>query len=200
MAVVVQANLVQLRVADAKRRGLPQEQHDIQVPAPGPVRQWRSELIDWRRVSAYDDAEVQVRLREYWGRFCLMRWLFSEGRSEEILDLTNLPTDAPMRCGSVLNVKHDEIHAMLWRLRFEQQQRQDAEYRKSPQYLKVHLLAAKIPVRPLGKDVADSSDMELLLCACEYAGMLGTLRWVMDSRRPWGDPSLMDVADHPFPS
>ncbi|MCH8241421.1 MAG: hypothetical protein IH897_02280 [Planctomycetes bacterium] len=42
------------------------------------------------------------------------------------------------------------------------------------------------------------SDDELVLAACEHAGMLATLRWIMDPRREWGEAGIMDVGERPF--
>src|SRR5262247_4111346 len=77
MGVAVQANLMTLVVADAKRRGIKPEQHDIIVRAPGAVKHFRETLIDPKTIAGYSDAELHLRLREIWGQFCLMGWLFS---------------------------------------------------------------------------------------------------------------------------
>ena len=59
-------------------------------------------------------------------------------------------------------------------------------------------LAKRIPAEAFGTPVAQCPDDELVLAACEHAGMLATLRWIMDPRREWGEAGIMDVDDRPF--
>jgi len=269
MAIAVQANLVQLKVSEAKRRGISPEQHEIQVPSPGTVRRFRETLIDHRTLAAYSDQEVHLRLHEVWGQFCLMRWLFSasapvdsplpsrergRGEGSSASDSATLPPDAEMHCAAALEAKHAELHALLWRIRFEQRRRDTIETatadltatatsdqsrdrkgavlsparptetatpgtshkRKRVGLSSVpedrfltgaapkkaiqrdELLAAQIPAIVFGKTMDQASDEELLLGACQHAGMLAALRWTLDPRRPWADPGIMDVHDDPF--
>jgi len=198
MAVAIQSNLVHLKAVDARRRGIRPSAHEIAVASPGPVDQYGETRIDRAAAERYSDPELALRLHEVWGQFCLMQWLFGFGDIGRPCNFGSLGGDAEVRCDSVLAVKHAEVHAMLWRLRFEQRRPQDAACAQSVQGLTDRLTGEGIPVRPFGKSVDDCSDLEILLCACEYAGMLGTIRWVMDARLAWGAPGIMEVGDDPF--
>lgn len=198
MGLAVQANLVQLKVAEAKRRGIAPAMHAIGVPAPGYVKHFRETLIAHGVIAAYPDLHVHLRLREVWGQYCLMLWLFELKGPAETSNFAAAQL-GEMRCGSALDIKHDEIHALLWRLRFEQRRRTDADYAESAVFRRDRGYADRIPAEVWGKKVAECSDEELLSAACEYAGMLAALRWVMDPRRVWGEEGIMDVAPKPFP-
>ena len=266
MAIAVQANLVQLKVSEAKRRGIPPEQHEIQVPSPGTVRLFRETLIDHRTLATYSDQEVHLRLHEVWGQFCVMRWLFSasapvgsplpsrergegspvpplpprergRGEGSSASDFATLPPDAEMHCAAALEAKHAELHALLWRIRLEQRRRDVSERvtanpiesatsdqsrdrkgavlspadtsgsdpsdtshkrKRVVSSQRDELLAAQIPAIVFGKTMDHASDEELLLGACQHAGMLAALRWTLNPRRPWADPGIMDVNDDPF--
>ena len=200
MALAVQANLVQLKVADGKRRGIAPTNHDIQTPAPGAVLRYRETLIDRRVIQAYGDLELRLRLHEVWGRFCLMGWLFSKEADDGSCDLSDLSDDATMRCAATMAIKHDELHAMLWRLRFEQRKRHDADLSQSPAFSRDDRLAGTIPLKLFGKTVDDCTEEEILLGACQHVGMLATLRWTMRNDVVWNDETLMHVADQPFMS
>ncbi|MCH8241464.1 MAG: hypothetical protein IH897_02500 [Planctomycetes bacterium] len=52
--------------------------------------------------------------------------------------------------------------------------------------------------QPLGKKLADCTDDELLVGACEHAGMLATIRWVLDNQLAWGARGIMEVDDQRF--
>lgn len=199
MGVAVQANLVQLKVADAKRRGLPPSSHAIAVPAPGFVKHFRETLIPHELIASYPDLHVHLRLREVWGQYCLMLWLFELKGSAERSNLAAAPAGSEMRCGTSLDVKHDEVHALLWRLRFEQRRRGDSDYAETAEFKRDVGYAERIPSEVMGKKAADCSVEELLNGACEYAGMLAALRWTMDDRRMWGEAGIMDVDVKPFP-
>ena len=67
MAVAVQANLVQLKVAQSKRAGLASEAHEIQVSSPGAVTDYRETLIPREVIAGYDDTAVLLRVHEVWG-------------------------------------------------------------------------------------------------------------------------------------
>lgn len=77
MAIAVQANLVTLVVAESKRQGKKPHQHEIKTAAPGAVKHFRETLIEPAAIAGYSDVELHLRLREIWGQFCLMGWLFS---------------------------------------------------------------------------------------------------------------------------
>jgi len=198
MALVVQANLVQLKTFDAKRRGLSSSEHEIRVPPPGAVLRYREALLDRESLKPYSDAELTLRLHEFWGRYCLMQWLFERDGTEKPVNFASVSSAAPLRCPTELVVKLDEVHAMLWRLRFEQRRRTDHTYISSTAFHRHLEWAGQIPLQPLGRQVDQCADEELLLSACQHVGMLATLRWVMDRTREWNDPSLMEVSDQPF--
>jgi len=198
MALAVQANLVQLKVADAKRRRLAPDSHEIEVPAPGHVKRYRETLIDPVTIQRYTDIELRLRLHEIWGRFCLTCWLFSIKEPCESSTLANLPIDTHMHCGPVLEVKEAELHGLLWRIQFESRMRSDPEFRSAHGFDRRADLAAQIPVRAFDKPIAECSDEDVLLAGCQHAGMLATTRWVADRTRNWNDPDLMTVNDLPF--
>jgi len=198
MAVAVQANLVQVRTAEARKCGADSVVVDVNVPSPGAVLKCREALIDHRLLSEYTIEELHLRMREVWGQYCLMRWLFSTNSTKEPTNFAELPPDAELRCDSVIDVKLAEIEGLFWRLRFEQRRRFDDEYVKSPRFEEDLKLAETIPAKAFDKPASDASDAALVFAACEYAGMLGALRWARDRRRVWGEPGLMEVGDRPF--
>jgi len=198
MAVAIQANLVQLRVADEKLRGIEPGAGAIAVRSPGVVAHYRETLIDRARLKQYAIDELQLRMREVWGQYCLMRWVFSRAGDEEATDFSQLPADAELRCDSVLDIKLAEIEGLLWGLRFEHRRRHDADYVKSEGFEADAELAATIPAEAFGTPATDATDEALLLASCEFAGMLAALRWVMDRRRVWGEPGIMEVGDRPW--
>ena len=59
-------------------------------------------------------------------------------------------------------------------------------------------MAETIPAAAFGAPAEDATDEALVLASCEFAGMLETLRWIMDRRRTWGEPGIMEVGDRPF--
>jgi len=199
VARAVQANVFQLKVSEARRKGLSPADHALRVPSPGSVTRFREILIERDMLGTYSDFELRLRLHETWGRFCLLHWYFHLTMPDGPADLANLPRDTPGRCAAELDIKHAEIHAFLWRLRFEQSRRHDPEFTAQPRFKSDNVVALRIPVAPFGKTVEDCADEELLLAACEHAGMLATLRWIMDATREWSAPGIMDVAERPFP-
>lgn len=198
MAIVIQTNLVRLADADARRRGLAANEHEIQIPSPGAVPQPDETLIDPNVIERYADLELGLRLHEVWGQFCLMQWLFSVKDSGCGVNLADLPSGAAMRCDAVLETKHAELHAFLWRIRFEDRRRNDPAYRESASFTSDAEVAGTIPAAAFSKPIDDCTDDEVLLAGCEHAGMLAALRWVMDPRRPWADPTIMEVGARPF--
>lgn len=204
MAVAVQANLVQLKVADSRRRNIPVAAHEMKTPSPGTVDRFRETLISLETLHAYNQAHIQWRLHEIWGQFCLICWTLHRDPLDASFGSSNSATPSSrsiendLRCDAHLAVKHDEIHAMLWRLRYEQRIRSDATYSDSPTFQRDQLLAAQIPAVVMGKSVAQSTDDELLAVSCEHAGMLAAIRWIMDRSRVWGEPEIMNINDRPF--
>ena len=198
MAIAIQANLVQLKVADANRQGIAPTGHEIPVKPPGAVREYRETLIERAALKRYSNLEMALRLHEVWGQFCLMQWLFRQDPAAGAGDFAALAPDTHPRCGAVLGVKQAELEAFLWRLRFEQRLRREPDIVRSPRYSADLAAATRIPLRLLGNELADCTDDELLVGACEHAGMLATIRWVLDNQLAWGAPGIMEVGDQPF--
>lgn len=195
MAIAVQANLVQLKVAGARRGGIDPADHPIVVASPGTVRRFRDTLIDRATIQAYSNTELPLRLHEVWGRYCLFRWLFSLDGADPNTNPAKIPEDASMRCDAVIEAKVAETQAVLWRIRHEQQRRASSDADLSDD---AKDMAQQIPATLFGKSLEACGDEEVILGACQHAGMLGTLRWILDARLSWDDPGLMDAGDHPF--
>ncbi len=193
MGVAVQANLVQLVVAESKRRGRRPIDHDIKVFSPGHVRHFRETLIDTKSIAAYTETELHLRLREYWGRFCMMRWLFSLTDADSIVSFAGLPDNLEMHCETAMEVKRAEVEGFLWKMLFEQRRRSDPEFSRSSEFGRQAALARGIPAIVFGKPVEELSDEQLLFASCEHAGMLATIRWVLDKTTEWTDAKLMEV-------
>lgn len=196
MAVAVQANLVQLLVAESKRCGRRPIDHDIKVFSPGHVKHCRETLIDQKTIAGYSDLELHLRLREIWGRFCLMRWLFSLTESDTPVSFAGLPDDMEMHCETALQIKCAEVRAFLWKMLFEQRRRTDPDYVRSPLFSEDASVAKRIPAAGFGKPIEQLTDEELLYTSCEHAGMLAAVRWVLDKRLAWNAPDIMQ-ADRP---
>lgn len=199
MAIAVQANLVQLKVADAKRRGLRSIDHEIMIRPPGAVLRYRDTLIDRKILAGYGNDELQMRLHEIWGRFCLFQWLFLTDEGRGPCDFGTLPEDVELRCDTALSAKHTELHAIAWRILFEQRWRDAKAGQAAPSEADTRW-AETIPASAFGRPITECDDREVVLAACEHVGMLAVLRWVMEASRRWDDPDLMMVADQPFPT
>lgn len=198
MAVAVQANLVQVRTAEARQCGAEVPPAEMHVVAPGAVLKYREALIDRIRLKHYSPQELQLRMREIWGQYCLMRWVFAATVEEEPTNFAKLPPGAALRCDATMDVKLAEIQGLFWCLRFEQRRRQDAEYIKSAAFAEDLKVAESIPATAFGTPASDATDAALLFASCEHAGMLGALRWTRDRRRNWGEPGIMEVGEKPF--
>jgi len=192
MAIAVQANVVQLRTAASKRATQAGKGPEIQVPSPGAVIGHREALIDRRRIKAYSDDEICIRLHGAWGQFCALCWSLS------VVDPNRPPRFAAaddaveLRCQSALECKAVEINGWLWRLIFEQRIRADAHYRDSAGFDREEALAKQIPVVVSSRPVTECDDEAVLAASCEHAGMLGAIRWVGDRRWSWGQSGIMD--------
>lgn len=193
MAVVAQANVVQLRCAALKRKGCPPSIAQAGPPPPGVVRAFRDALIDFRRIRDYNDAELQLRLHEVWGQFCLFCWLFEATDPNRPPDFASTTDPEPLRCGGALEVKTLEIEGTLWRLRYEQQRRCEPLVADDGSAVQARALAAHIPAKVFGVDVTEATDAMLLACSCEHAGMLAAIRWAADEHWTWSDERLMAV-------
>ena len=111
---------------------------------------------------------------------------------------STLSPKSEVRCRTVLEAKHAELHALLWALRFEQRRRSGPGESNSEPSEEELELAKRIPAEAFGTPIAQCPDDVLLLAACEHAGMLAALRWIMDSRREWGEAGIMEVDERPF--
>lgn len=198
MAVAVQANLVTLKVAWSRRANMPSEEHAIHVPAPGAVQRFREALIDRHALADYRDDELLLRTRQVWGEFAMLCWAFACPDPQNPPDFSHLPHALPMRCVGELLSKEAQIVRLLWRLRHEQRLRFEPDLRKQPAFQREHEVAQTIHARVYETDVRLCNNDDLLCCACEHAGMLGAVRWLIDDRRIWGGAGIMDIAGLPI--
>lgn len=198
LAVVIQANLVQLKTAAQRRPALHGAIRGIDVVSPGAVTRMREALIPAEIIKVSTDTELVLRLHEAWGQYCLMCWAHETGTREPILNFGLLPADTEVHCEAALRAKEAEVHALLWRLRHEQRRREGSLPKDDPQSARVESLARRIPAEALGKPVSEADDGDLLLAACQHVGMLAVLRWLLHPEKTWGDPTLMQVEDWPF--
>jgi hypothetical protein len=197
MAVVAQANLSQLCVAFRKRNATSRSSLDLDVPSPGAVLHFREALIPRESLRGYSDEAVWLRMREMWGQFCLFCWVFFESDPTRPPKFTALPDGQPMRCQTELSVKQMEIEKFLWRMRHEQRLRSDPEARKDPAFVEACREADRIPAVVYGLNVRVCSNEDLVLCSCEYAGMLAAIRWTLDARWTWAAPGIMELDGQP---
>jgi hypothetical protein len=199
MAAVVQTNLGRLQVEIEQRSRSILFSDDERIIPPKPPSRFREHIIAEAALSQYSDTALLLRMHEVWGQFCTFLWYFHRSGFQQPRDVQSLPSWPETRCAASMGAKHDEIHAVLWKLRFEQRRRGDAEYRASGTFDRDCDFSEQIPVPLFDKAIQDCTDEELLIGACEYAGMLAAIRWMTDSGRSWGEPGLMSVADEPFP-
>lgn len=193
MAIVARANVVQLRTAEARTKGIEPRAHDITIRSPGAVSAFRDALISHRAIRSYSPDEIHIRLHEVWGHHCAFCWALSIDDPMHPRDLPFSETDFEPRCASSLALKHDELLWKLWRLRFEHRVRGEAGFVGSPDHKQFKELAGAIPVDVFTKPVDSCDDHALLIAGCEYAGMLAVIRWISDGRMMWGSPDLMEV-------
>jgi hypothetical protein len=193
MAVAVQANVVQLKVAATRRTST--DDLSIRTPPPGAVRAFRETLIEPHTLSSYDDGMVAARLREVWGQFCLFCWFFQAEDPHTPPAFAGLPDDHEVRCPSVTAVKIMELERSLWRLRFEQRMRSDPRLPNEEGYDEQYRAAMEIPVSVMGLSIQVADDSALFSASCEFAGMLAAARWIGDQRWSWGQPGIMDLPE-----
>ncbi len=193
-AHAVQANVVSLRVAWCRHTGEVASLHEIRTPSPGPVRRMREILIDPHTLKKYTAGEISLRLRQVWGEFCALCWLFPHVDSQAPIVFDPLPPTASIRCCADIQTKLAEVQRGLWRLRHEIAIRQTPNPGAVPGLQAEHEIALALPVSVYGEPVHAAGDEPLLACACEYAGMLAALRWATDLRWTWEAPGIMDVA------
>lgn len=193
-AQVVQANVVTLRVAWG-RRSVPYDvELDIRTPPPGPVRCMREALLDRETLKSYEPAEILLRLRQVWGEFCALAWLFHGVDPQQPINFGDLPQGQAIRCHTHSLAKLNEIQENIWRIRHEQRRRGDPEARKDPAFQKADEVALAFSLRIYGVDVLKCGNEALFCAACEHAGMLGALRWATDQRWAWEAPGIMELA------
>ena len=195
-AHAVQANVAALRVAWCKRTGEPPDSHDIKTPTPGAVRHSREILIDWQTLRDYAFEEIVLRLRQVWGEFSALCWLFPNVDPQHPIRFDPLEPGQSIRCPMHIFDKLNEVQAGLWRIRHEQRARHDPKARKDPAFQREHEIALTRDVKVFGQHVSLATDDDLFCCACEYAGMLAALRWTSDDRWSWEAPGIMDVTLH----
>lgn len=198
MALAVQANLVQLRTAALRRWPKQPELVALDVPPPGHVAAYRETLFDRAALKVATDMELVLGVRELWGQYSAMRWVFQQAHPDGITDLARLEPDVEMHCEASLEAKAAEIHALSWRVRHEQQLRHDPTYRDDPRFAEYASLAARIPAEIFGTPVSEASDGAIAQTICEFAGILRVVRWVLSPRIMWNDPRLNQVAERPF--
>lgn len=200
-AHAVQANVASLATAAARRTIDSGLATNIQTPPPGPVKRFREMLIDWRVIRDYSDVELSLRLRQVWGEFTVLCWLFHHADPHRPPTFDTLPIDTPLRCTGHVHDKLTEVQRGLWRLTHERRLRNDPEYRSDPHFKKEHDAALAIPLKVAGRPVARADEHAVFILACEYAGMLAALRWSLDRRWAWEGPGIMEVGaiDHDSP-
>lgn len=191
-AHAVQANVAALATAARRAHGSAAGL-DIQTPPPGPVRRFRDMLIDWRVIRDYSPVELSLRLRQVWGEFTALCWVFHHTDPHHPPAFETLPLDTPLRCTGHVHDKLSEIQRGLWRLTHERRLRSDPDYRADANFKREHDLALSIPLKVDGRPVASADEHAVFILACEYAGMLATLRWSLDRRWAWEGPGIMDV-------
>ncbi len=193
MALVAQANLLQLRLAAHKRFGAPKPP----IASPGFIRRYREALIDWRDVKTYDASLLALRTHEVWGQFCLFCWAFGSTEPDRPPAFAEPTTWNQMRCPGGIGAKLIEIERGLWRLRHEDRLRRRPDLRSDPAFHREYKAALDLPMLVFGKNVRVAPDEDLLLCTCEYAGMLAACRWTADDRWQWAQPGIMDLDAQP---
>ena len=197
MAVAVQANLVTLKVAASRRAHRDPAEHPIRLSPPGAVRQFRETLIDRHVVAAYADDELMMRTRELWGQWCVFCWAFQCDDPNDPADFAHLPPTLIIRSTREMLAKEAAVVKTLWRLRHEQRFRFDPDARHDPAFQREREIAQTIPARVYDTDIRLCGHNDLIACTCEHAGMLAAIRWLIDDRRAWGEPGIMEIASGP---
>jgi hypothetical protein len=193
-AHAVQANVVALKVAWQKKIGTDEAIRQIRTPSPGRVRQLRDILIDHRLIRQYDPDDIALRLRQVWGEFNALCWLFPFCDPQKPIQFEPLAAGQSIRCHMESQKKLDHVQSGLWRLLHEQRLRHDRDYRQEKGFRELHEQAQTIDVNVYGVAIGHCDDQAMFCCTCEYAGMLAALRWACDDRWDWEGPGIMDVA------
>lgn len=192
-ALATQANVAALRVAWCRHTGQSAESHEIKTPSPGPVRDLREILIDRHVLKSYTLEEVVLRLRQVWGEFSALCWIFPYVDAQKPIDFANPPSGQTVRCGSQVAAKLDEVQRHLWRIKHEQRRRYDRDARRDPAFQRDDEIALMFEIRIFGESILKCSNEAIFTSACEYAGMLASLRWASDNRWAWEGPGIMDI-------
>src|ERR1043166_4000170 len=187
-ARAVQANVVALRTNWCKRIAEEPAAHDIRTPSPGAISAQRELLIDWRVIRDFSNEELALRLRQVWGEFCALCWLFPFVDPQKPIDFGQLSPNQSLRCCQDVHQKIEQVQTGLWRMKHEQRLRLDGTKELSLQ--REHEIAMTTPFKVYNVSVSQCSDEDLLCCACEYAGMLAALRWASDNRWAWKAPGI----------
>lgn len=192
-ALASQANVVSLRVALERRGAVRGDLADIRTPAPGAVLRFREILIDREMVKSYSADEAFMRLRQVWGEYNALCWLFPFCDPQAPIDFHELSPAQTIRCCQDLHAKLDEVQRLLWRIRLEMRVRFDDSARGDPALQSEFEYAQMNPVRIFGHDIRMCDQSIVFAAACEHAGMLAALRWAGDDRWNWEAPGIMDV-------
>lgn len=192
-ALAVQANVVTLRVAFGRKTGREDMLSDIRTPAPGCVSAHREILLNPGTVKDYSPDEVMMRLRQVWGEFCALCWMFPFEDPQSPMDFHRLSPAQSIRCPNDVQKKLDEVQRHLWRMQLETRYRHDTAARSDRSFMDEYQTAQMKPFRVFDQDVRFASHETLFTAACEYAGMLAAFRWVSDARWKWEAPGIMDI-------
>jgi len=196
MAVVSQANLVQLQTAAHKRfNGEPPA-----VASPGVIQRVREAQIDWRDFKTYEESILVLRTHEAWGQYCLFCWMFHAQDPLHPPRFTHLGTEDGIKCPGHISAKRIEIEQGLWRLRLEDRHRHDPATRKDRNFRSGYESAQKAPLFVFGQEVQVCPNADLLAATCEYVGMLASIRWIGDERWTWGQTGIMELGRQPDPA
>ncbi|MCB9852888.1 MAG: hypothetical protein H6819_07315 [Phycisphaerales bacterium] len=193
-ARAVQANVVTLRVS-ILRREPDLRLDDIQTPPPGPVRRSRNILLQPETLKTYSTDELLVRLRQVWGEFCALCWLFAHVDPQAPVDFDHLPPGQDHRCITDARAKLEEVQTHLWRLIHEQRRRHDPDALKDPAFQRDAEIAVTQRLKVFGVRVTNATNIQVFHAACEYAGMLAALRWALDDRWAWEGPGIMSLTN-----
>ena len=165
------------------------------------MRRLRHTLIDREVIKSYSIEEVLLRLRQVWGEFGALCWLFPFVDPQDPIRFDELPPDQSIRCPTEALDKLDRVQKDLWRILHEQRRRHDRAAGNDPNFRREDEIALSYPLRIYDRDISICGDDMLVSAACEYAGMLAALRWATDDRWEWQGPGIMDLTlndpEHP---
>ena len=195
----IQANVVTLRVSLVRRH--PEfDLSDIRTPSPGPVRRHRDVLLSPETLKTYSIDDSMARLRQVWGEFCAICWLFPHVDPQDPIDFDNMPAGQDHRCISDARAKLEEVQTNFWRILHEQQKRHDPAAAQDPVFQRDAEIAVTHRLKIYGIHITGATDSQVLQAACEYAGMLAALRWALDDRWTWEGPGIMKLTTNAPPA